>query len=922
MFNDNQQIVTKQYPTAFLEKLFEHNIRKIHTKIELLSWDERVLKEIQGIVKEGSYSADGSSKVRRTLNLTFSVLDREGDYVIEYLTPDKKIMLYIGLENFTGEYPEDPIIWFQMGVFILNEPSFSHSVDNAIVTISAQDKMTMMNGTLGGKLMTPVSFLQRQSGELVSLSWREIFLQAATLFGNEDPAKVVIDSVPDYINEYTQVKSVGGLKDDFIHINAPTEKDGERIIVKAWSPTIPETEIMFSKTDRLYKLRRFGPNDPKASSSLNDEGYIKNVGETVTSIFDDIVQALSNTHEYFYTKNGDLIFQPIKNYINQVFNPEEDPTLGYFAYELQMEDFIPNYLGLPFTYDFSDKKTIASYNNNPTYTNIKNDFVATGKSGQILEIAIDNKPTIQEIKDWFIGVAEDFNADSPEMSFIQKDGVKREAYSPITNTVPFELKEETAGKRAVYIDIPLDKIPWQIGLGLKNYFIRNIYGSASPRIVPRWGQECESMIFKWTASLDKKSLLPNTGIFNPGYIGIGTPWLAGYPVKAAANTEDDVEELDKLNPIFSDKGDTSFWMYYLDLIDSTTVLGKYSIDLMGKRSINVNSEQATVFFRTNPKELVVVTESELALLGGDMILTELKKSGQSYAVITDISDQMFKPTVLNTNKEVLPYSAIIGDPSSQGQLYYSITTGTGQNQEILVGGKFDGSIGTNVDIQGKDVPGNVLISASNWKHPITKHVYRQSDIAQIPTPFPKEDDLTEFAFIAYIENKGSRCPNSGGHDYFAVIRNTGTKWFYAQEDKDNATWKEFTIRPATDVIVGTIEQNVYKTNDYSFGSNKIDVYHELFTIRDSKLSDIFVVDGGVDLFSSVRNLIYQHTNTADVISLSVLPVYTLEPNTLIYVEDEKSSIKGMYMITSLGLQMNTGGSPLMNISAIQANPRI
>ncbi|MEA7336344.1 hypothetical protein ONQ69_23640, partial [Salmonella enterica subsp. enterica serovar Kentucky] len=134
-----------QYPTSFLEELFEHNIRVVHTKIQLLNWDEQVLKEIQGIVKSGSYNADGTSRVRRNLSLTFSVKDRDDELVYKYLTPDKKIKLYIGLENQTSRYQEDEIIWFNMGIFILTEPSYSHSVDTATISINAQDKMTMLN---------------------------------------------------------------------------------------------------------------------------------------------------------------------------------------------------------------------------------------------------------------------------------------------------------------------------------------------------------------------------------------------------------------------------------------------------------------------------------------------------------------------------------------------------------------------------------------------------------------------------------------------------------------------------------------------------------------------------------------------------------------------------------------------------------
>lgn len=921
--NEIEQL-DKEYPNAFLEELFEHNQRVVHTKIQLLDWDERVLREVQGLVKSGTYNADGTSNARRNLNLTFSTRDREDVKIISYLTPGTKISLYIGLENFTTKFREDKVIWFPMGIFIITEPSLSHDVESTQLTIMAHDKMSMMNGVLGGRFGTPVQFLQRQNNKNVSMSWREIFLNTAILFGNENPAKVVVDSVPDYIEEYTQVKSISGLKDTFIHFNAPENVDGERIITRAWHPSIPETQIKFKQNERLYKLRRFGPLDPVSSSSSSIEPYMKDVGDTINSTFDDIVESLNYTHEYFYTRKGDLIFQPIPNYINQVFNPDEDGNLGYFSYELDMEDFIPNYLGLPFTYNFANKKTITRYDNNPSYTNIKNDFIVTSSTGQILEVAIDDKPDIRDIKEWFIDVAKDFSADSSEMAFIQKDGVKREPYNPTTNTVPFEYRDELKNKNAVYVDVPLDQIPWQVALGLKNYYIRNLYGGSSPWVLPRWGQECESMIFKYNASTDRTSHIPNMGIFNPGNIYIGEPWLAGYPVETSAATENEVEQLDRNNPVFSAEGDPAFWSYYLDLIDTTTILGKYSIALIGKRQETYHSEMATTLFRTNPSQIIVVTETELADLGGDVILDDLRSRNQAYAVIMDINEQLYRPSVFNQPRaELVPFVNMSGDPGRLQPLKYSFQY-PGGSFSLNVGGKFEGEYSLNEDNIGNEKNGNLALTQYTFKHPVTKEAYIQTSNSEIRAPWyesnedSSKDDFTEYAFLAYIYNKGSRCPRSGSATYLAIIKHDNAgKWFYAEGNK----WTQFSIDQARDVIIGVLEQSVYR-GEFTFGSHMIDEFYELFTIRDSTMQDIFSINGAVDCFSAIRNMIYQKTNTADVINLSCLPVYSLEPNTLIYVEDEETEIKGMYMITNYSINMNIEGQPLMNISAIQVNPRI
>ena len=916
--------IGNDYPIRFLEKLYEQKIRVVRAKIVLLNWEEAPEKEIQGIVKSGNLSVDGNSTSRRNLTLDMSVYDRDDELVASYLTPDKKVQLYIGIDNHTGEREDEEVIWFNMGFFILSNPAFSHSVDNLTLSLTATDKMAMMNGVIGGELQSPVSFAQRQGGELVSLSWREIFLQAAVLFGGEDPAKVVIDSVPDYIREYVQVKSVGGQAKNYIHVRRvleddKKEEDYERIITRAWHPTKPETEVQFMQGQNLYNLTRFGPPNPRLSSSDGVQQYVKNSGDTVASVFEDIKGALGGTHEYYYNPNGDLFFRPVQNFINHQFDPKDDPELGYSRYELEDEYFIPDYSNFPYVYDFSDKTTIVSMGNNPDWTNMKNDFIVTGKNGQQLEIAIDHKPTIEETIDWFEGIARDFTASSPDMDFLAKDGVRRQPYNPETRTVPFEFREGVGKKKPIYVNVQLDKVPWQIAHGLRNYFVRNIYqGRGQERMLPRWGRECESMIFKWVASADKEHLLPNTGIFNPSLASIGTPWLNGYPIAESANTEDDVENLDRQNPKFSDKGDPKFWPYFLDIIDTGSMLGRYSIERVGKRTKADTEERADTLFRTNPTELVVVTEKELAALGGDQILEDLKKNGQAYAVITDVNNQRFTPYALSDKdiKKRDPFSFFHGNMKENEDLYLSFE---GVEGRWLAGGKSDIRFTPNMRANGTDGYGGILISDGDYMHPITKKVFTGKE-AFINTPISTGEDPTRFGFIVHVEGK-SRIPNSGGHPHIVLAKIDSKKnWLYANQ-ADNS-WQSFTFNHEQDVIIGAFTQDVTGIGEeVYYGGSIVDVY-DVFNIREMQNVGMFSTSGGTDLFSKVRSLIYQHTNYAEVVTMNLLPMYHLEPNTLVRIENKKIEVSGTFMITSMSIPLESSGGGLMSLNAIRIPDRI
>ena len=70
----------------------------------------------------------------------------------------------------------------------------------------------------------------------------------------------------------------------------------------------------------------------------------------------------------------------------------------------------------------------------------------------------------------------------------------------------------------------------------------------------------------------------------------------------------------------------------------------------------------------------------------------------------------------------------------------------------------------------------------------------------------------------------------------------------------------------------------------------------------------------------MRDLLYQHTNYNESISLTAVPIYHLDVNTRITVDDENSNIHGDYIIKSLSLPI--GGQGTMNISATRALEKI
>lgn len=70
----------------------------------------------------------------------------------------------------------------------------------------------------------------------------------------------------------------------------------------------------------------------------------------------------------------------------------------------------------------------------------------------------------------------------------------------------------------------------------------------------------------------------------------------------------------------------------------------------------------------------------------------------------------------------------------------------------------------------------------------------------------------------------------------------------------------------------------------------------------------------------VRDLLYQYTSYNSNISINAIPIFHLEPNTRITVQDPESGIYGDYMINNISIPLDITGT--MTLSCIQALERI
>ena len=116
-------------------------------RIFVLNPDETIWYRIpnEDIVSGGSYNENYQNGQRRTVS--FSVFNNSGKYnpSPDQLWAGSKIRLDIGIES-----PVDgTTIWFERGVFVLNTPSVSKTVDNKIVSFQCDDKFSLFSNKTG-----------------------------------------------------------------------------------------------------------------------------------------------------------------------------------------------------------------------------------------------------------------------------------------------------------------------------------------------------------------------------------------------------------------------------------------------------------------------------------------------------------------------------------------------------------------------------------------------------------------------------------------------------------------------------------------------------------------------------------------------------------------------------------------------------
>lgn len=571
---------------GFLQEVNRHRVKTYLAAIMLMDFQtERPITRLEGRVVNGSMQMSAKSPTRRTgsMQIVFDKLTFDLTNIDNLIAINKKFSLSIGIENpffdrsFGAWREYGDTLWFKQGVFIITNANSSMSATSRTINIQFIDKMGMLNGVCGGTIPASVSLHDRieiDPDENVTTTFpliKQIVKEVVHHFGGEHYSNIIVNDIPDFGRQVT-----------------------------TWGGSTP---VWFAQNSGAFVVSSTAPTGfPKQYIQGDDIGYmstpltypgelVMKAGTTVTGVLDEIVKTLGN-YEYFYDVDGIFHFQQIRNFDKTGMAPAvpNQPTsntpfnvaAGGADEQGFHNNYLPKFPNDQFLNEFSTADLVSQVSFNPNYANIKNDFVVWGsrKANKDEErlvryhLAIDQRPKDDNISNdtralcrrWIWIVREIDTKKIIRYFAVHHDGQptllesnlqpgeEMILHSPSLTTLPngaprFDWREElyrralmayNTSTRGSYYDEEL-MAEWRL------IFNPNTQEFLVDGVTPN--PYFSTFYLEWIGHFANNSNIPWTG-YNPDII------------RKPQNIR-----------------------YWLDLIDTNTPLGAYSVDRIGRRSV-------------------------------------------------------------------------------------------------------------------------------------------------------------------------------------------------------------------------------------------------------------------------------------------------------------------------------------------------
>lgn len=94
-----------------------------------------------------------------------------------------------------------------------------------------------------------------------------------------------------------------------------------------------------------------------------------------------------------------------------------------------------------------------------------------------------------------------------------------------------------------------------------------------------------------------------------------------------------------------------------------------------------------------------------------------------------------------------------------------------------------------------------------------------------------------------------------------------------------------------------------------------------YSLVEAEIYDNIVTGGTANsAYVMIKDLLYQYTNYNETVAISIIPIFYLEPNTRVTIQDTKTGVYGDYMINTISCSLDISG--MMNLSCTRVLDKI
>lgn len=955
----------------FLKRLNEYHHHHTWAKIVSLNFDEYPIDEISGEITSGSINIDGTSKVRRTCSL--SMVAPQAKINEYYWGLKTKFELFIGLENFINpDYPD--IIWFKQGVFVLTSFSCTVGTNNYSISLQGRDKMSFLNGDLGGIIPASWDFatedvnaqdengmnLVDDSGYAVienrRIPIKQIIQEAVHEFAQEPWQNIIVNDLDDYGIELLEYQGNTPFYYIIEHDNTSSANSREvvnmtlngdmRCYTDTSETTLSQLDCYESLIDQLdpeetatnqnvYKptIIKFSQEENTHTYTVakitSNSGYavcgyricdiiypydlVMAPGDSVTSMLDKLVEMLGN-FEYFYDVEGRFIFQKKRTYLDVSYNNiinEHNISDQVFAENAKYTS--------KYSYNFEGNALISSVQNSPNYSNLKNDYSLWGsrQNGNVtipihMRYSINKKPLYYKV-------------------------IGHQPWKDSNNNVYHylgELTDENIGKinfypGNVYYIRETDDVQksWNgYPINKQNEFLKGW-------IVCEKQVNGNGLTFKaeYTYTEGTTIIQPDGSLIAEGDSYTEIPYIFGW------NSNEIKDSFKKYGYFFTDAG----YVYWTnEAKDKYNNAAKYPVIAFDRKK----------HILVDWREIIYQMANDYRRHYHDIDFLETVRKNNMYNQFDSFYpngktgyEQYYIDFEMNLSQGVVAYWRELYNPEQKNQTGRYLANG----EFLTIDNEYADSFDENhtykaenkdgIEETIKGYPKDAKVNFTDNKGKIRYWKSKKDNNEDKPIKYIFKDDASEeikdiIYSVNWVEVTSFMTYNSEGWNvdilenpeilnfWFDFIDTEGELGKYGVNHiglRSKATnddkIKAIYFREVPNVIFEASDKETRLASWTKPGYCYVkipDAFMGLFNISSR----------GKNMMDVVEDYLYSYTYPASSITLTSIPIYYLAPNTLIYVYDQDTGIAGEYIMQKYSLQLGLNAS--MSISAIETAKRI